>query len=229
MLPLLIALSCVTHQEARLEARHEDVSEAMAGHLVEAAQARDALVAGDLDGTRAALLALRRRLPLESLPPQGLPHDARLMGTVDQALTVGSATEVAPLLGQIAQTCGTCHTALGLTLPVDATPVTAEGGTVTAHMRQHQLAAQAMWSALVAGDEAAFDRGAEALLTSTLAPSGTSVDAPVPPLAAELEVRVHDLAGLAVRNAEERGRHFGELLGTCAQCHDLLSQGPATP
>lgn len=228
-LPLLCIPACVAKQESRLETRHEVVSQAMSGHLGEAAHARDAVIAGDLEATQRALLELRARLPLPSLPPQGLRHDAVFVVAVDSALTARDLGSAATAVGEIAQACGACHTALGLSMAVVPPAEPGPGATVVARMGQHRDAAAQMWSSVVAGDAAAFASGAELLRSSTLVPSGTAADAPVPALAAELEVRVHDLAALAVRSPDERGRYLGQMLGTCAQCHALLARGPEAP
>ena len=229
-----LLLSCVARQEGRLDNRQEVVSEAMAGHLGEAAQARDAVIAGDMAGARAALLALRARLPLAALAPQPARIEGGFIADVDAAIEAPDLPTLAEHLGEMAQGCGACHTASGLRIPVDTggrVPTGQAGSTptVTARMLLHQEADLVMWSALVAGDEGAFVSAAEAMRRSTLVPSGIAVDAPVPPLAAELEVRVQDLAALASRESDGRGLYLGRMLGTCAQCHGLLARGPAAP
>lgn len=235
---LWLCLSCVTSQEARLDAREEVVDRAMSGHLGEARRARDAVVGGDLAGAQEALATLRGRLPLGSLAPQQARLEVGFIQAVEAARATTDLPALGESLGQVAQACGACHLAAGLAIPLDAelaAPSATEpgggaataGATVAAHMDGHMWATEQMWAALVVGDDIAFQEGAEALARSSLVPSGMPADAPVPPLAAELEVRVHDLAALAVRSPEARGRHLGQMLGTCAQCHQLLGTGPA--
>lgn len=243
LLPLFASLSalacvssgCITSQEARLDAREEVVGRQMGGHLGEARLARDAVVAGDLAAAQAALKTLRGRLPLGSMAPQQARLEAVFIQKVEAAQATSDLPAMGEALGQLAQACGDCHLTAGLELPVEAEldapgaaepPTPAPPVTVAAGMDGHMWATAQMWAALVAGDDAAFQEGAEAMGRSSLVPSGLPADAPVPPLAAELEVRAQDLAALAARSDSMRGQHLGQMLGTCAQCHQLLGKGP---
>lgn len=233
--PLWLApalLACVTSQEARLDAREEAVDRGMSGHLGEARLARDAVIAGDLAAAKQALSTLRGRLPLGSLAPQQARLEVQLIQAVQAGQTAADLPAMGEALGQIAQACGACHLSAGLSIPVEAglgAPGATEptGTTVAARMDGHMWATEQMWAALVAGDDIAFQEGAEAMGRSGLVPTGLPADAPVPPLAAELEVQVQDMAALAVRSPEARGRHLGRMLGSCAQCHQLLGAGPS--
>ena len=96
-------------------------------------------------------------------------------------------------------------------------------GSVASVMALHAYGAREMWAGLVIPDSERVKKGAEALGSAVLTPTGTPVGSPVSPLATELEVRVHDLAAHAARTDEaaQRASAYGRMLGTCAACHSL--------
>ena len=231
MILALLLLCCANRQETRLDERHEQLMPQMGEHAAEANALRDGLIAGELSRVREAALTLRARLPLgPALPHAGQVPEAMLLSATDAVLAAPDLPTVAPEVGRVARACGACHQGLGIQVAtLDATlPALEDPSSVRARMGGHARAAAMMWSAMVAGDPAALALGAEQMKGAALLPSGSTVDGPVPPEAAQLELRVQDLAGLAARAEDEdaRGRHLGELLGTCAECHRLLTAGP---
>lgn len=229
MVLLLLALACTRGPEERLEARHEATAPEMERHDSEAAMMRDALVAGRSEELRSAARVLRSRLPLgPDLPPLAQPFEAALALALDRVLRAEDLPGMADGVGAMAQACGDCHTVLGLSVQLASVPVPPVADPLQQQMQAHRSAAVELWAGVVTADGERVQAGAAALEASTLVPSGTAADAPVPPDAAALEVRVHDLAGQAARaEPAHRGRYLGEMLGTCAQCHLLLDSGPA--
>lgn len=99
------------------------------------------------------------------------------------------------------------------------------GDGIQPEMARHQWAAGKMWLALVEPNEQAWDEAVWGLAQAPLVPvDGPS---PMPPLATELELRVHELAtdGQLAEDAETQATRYGEILVTCATCHLLLRDG----
>lgn len=211
--------------EDRTALQEEAVKDEMVDHHKEVLGARDAIVAGDHATATAALGSLAERMPLDGLD---IGRQQALLQTVRAGAKANDLKSAARAVGQAAAACGQCHRAVGAQPPAEAGEKPEAGSDVPSQMRLHHWALLTLWDGLVRGDDAAFSNAANALQATPMIPSGTPLDAPVPPEAARLEIRVHDLAGSAARKSTlpERGKVVGDLLGTCQQCHGLLGGGP---
>jgi cytochrome c553 len=222
-------VACGSVGEAQEVEREESNRDDMVEHAQDAVAARDAVIAGEIDGVKAAAARLKARLPMMHLPQGTAPHETAFVIAV-QALEAPRDIHVAAeAVGNLALACGGCHAAVHAQVDLDPVPAAPPvDGSVKSAMVAHRLGAVQMWNGLVQPDTAQVVAGAEVLSSSVLAPTGTPVGSKVSALATELEVRVHDLASSAARteSAEQRARSYGQLLETCASCHALLHGGP---
>ena len=87
-------------------------------------------------------------------------------------------------------------------------------------MAKHLYAAYWMGHGLLATNDEAWTRGAEALADAPLAAPGG--------VGAEDEARVHALAkqALPITEPTERAKAFGQLLSSCSPCHVALLNDP---
>ena len=218
----LVLMGCWGTEE-RVAAQEEMLRMEMDDHWREGEAARDAIVQGDLDAARAAAGALAERIPVEGVPPDIEPLQAHMGEAARTLAGAEDLTRAARHLGALARTCGACHdqTAGGPQVRAAAPP---EAPGLEGAMARHQWAAEKMWLALVEPNETAWDEAVYALSLAPLVPSGTPADSPLPPLATEIELGVHELArsAQAAGSPEVQARHYGEMLVSCAACHLLL-------
>lgn len=202
--------------------REEAVLGAMGDHWTEATLARDALIDGDLRRATRAASRVGADLPADVVRADLLPMRLAVIEAADRAAKADDLAAAAVAVGEMAWHCGACHAVSGLPVPVEEPP-SVIGGALTLEMGRHQQAVHEMWRGLVTHDDAAVIAATRILETEPLIPSGTPADSPLPPVATELEIGVHELAGQIARaEGAERGQRFGQLLTTCATCHKLF-------
>jgi len=133
---------------------------------------------------------------------------------LQEAADVATAAKLSAKLGG---ECAACHQALTAiaTFEFHEQPEVKEGDTKS-HMAMHKWAAERLWEGLVGPSESHWTLGAEALIADPL----TNIKEP--PEAVELAKKVHELGAKAkdASEREERIEIYGELLGTCASCHE---------
>jgi mono/diheme cytochrome c family protein len=222
LLGLVLLSGCFSDKARSIE--EEAVRDEMAQHWITGEEARDAIIAGDLAKATKHGRALADQLPVKGAP-EG--HDAIQLAVKTHAEALADADDLeraALALGAMASQCGACHAATGggPIYPEPKPPEPGEG--IAAEMAVHQYAATLMWTGLVTNSTANFDTAVAALSANPLVPSGTNADSPLPPLATELEVRVHDLAAFAASSTDQvdRADLYGRMLGTCAACHAVV-------
>lgn len=219
---LVVLLAC-GHKEQAPELE-PPVVEAMGDHFERAGAAQQAVARGDLDAARVAVADVSRWFREARFPAAQAPYQQALLEAAGRVAAAREIDSLAEAVGEVGQACGRCHAAAGLDLPETGLTPPPVGAVINQEMARHRAATERMWKGLVLPSELAWREGAAALGGSILAPSGLSTDAGLPPLAAELEVRVHDLAAAAAAldsDANGRGRQMGQLLATCASCHGL--------
>ncbi len=126
---------------------------------------------------------------------------------------------------RVAAACADCHVRTQMT-PIFAAPPTTptdEANTASA-MARHQWAVDRLWEGVVGGSDRPWVAGLE-VLSATPLPYSPITDAPA--LAARLQ-RLARTALTAHRDQtetlDERGRLYGEMLVTCAACHQKLKR-----
>ena len=129
--------------------------------------------------------------------------------------------------GRIAQACGACHREYAGG-PVPVLPPEAEkGADLPIHMVRHAWAVRRMWEGLVVPSDDAWMAGARALEETPLKPGVASTENAEE--ADYLEKRCHGLGSRAqlVAGPSARARIYGELIATCADCHQLAGRDVA--
>ena len=91
-------------------------------------------------------------------------------------------------------------------------------------MARHQWAADRLWEGLIAPSDQSWLNAAEVLLEVPLALAGTQGTEQT----RALTERVHSLGHQArsAARSSDRVRIYGEILGTCADCHQRLRVQP---
>jgi cytochrome c553 len=138
--------------------------------------------------------------------------------------TQNEIPELAGSVGQLGAACGACHTAMkaGPRLSVPSAPPTpAAGATPEEHMNRHAWASDRLWEGLIGPSEGSWIVGAAVL-------TGPALDFGPPGSASQqvldLQAKVTQLATSAreTRGLQDRATIYGQLLSTCAECHDIL-------
>ncbi len=200
----------------------------MAAHFAQAIDLREAVILGDLGAavTAARMLA---DYNMKDLPDGWAPYVDRLRAAAKSGADAKTLDEAARAVGDVASACGGCHQARGGPIFDPGDPPAAVPGTAT-HMARHHWAAARMWEGLVGPNNTAWTKGTEVLADAPLAttPANPTIDA--------LAKRVHAL-GERGRNlieqsaesspiAQQRGAVYGELVATCANCHQATGKVP---
>lgn len=124
----------------------------MSQHFEKATAARDAVIAGDLDGARAALEWVATHQEADGLPDGVHARVERMRATARSGAESSTAPAVGRSVAALAMACGECHASVGAE-PV-ATPLSED-----AH--PHQRAAEQMWWGLVGPESGAWVAAAQ--------------------------------------------------------------------
>src|SRR5262245_9791813 len=147
----------------------------------------------------------------------------RAAGNIERASDVASAGVE---LGRLGHACGACHRDAGATIAWTASTPPRETRTLTEQMRREQWAAARMGEG-VEGADRGWGGGAGVRGTT---PGGIAAEMrDKPNLAAfELADRFYDQAAqaAALQELDARAKHFGEVMQTCASCHQILRPHP---
>jgi cytochrome c553 len=140
----------------------------------------------------------------------------------------GTPGEGARALSRSAMWCGQCHLAAGVTAGVDDSPPPAGDG-VLPHMLRHRWMVDRLWEGLIGPSDEAWARGAAALVAeAALLPSATPHGEHRGYAVDVMSRYVHE-AGEAAAEAKDpsaRAKVLGDLLATCADCHDESRRQP---
>lgn len=165
-------------------------------------------------------------------------HDEKLLVEwqpfVDEMRTaardVASATDLptaAALAARLGRACSRCHEARAAVVTFAWEPVPDEAPTLQIQMKRHQWAAARLWEGLVGPSDEMWKEGTSVLVTAKLDALATAKDAPRGDVQA-LAAKVRDLAKRAAKLTDQDKRQalYGELLSTCAGCHQLVRPQP---
>ncbi|MDP2955058.1 MAG: hypothetical protein Q8N53_01440 [Longimicrobiales bacterium] len=188
----------------------------MSAHYGQVDEIQEAVIAGNVDGTRGAARWLSthegQEFPAASAPSlEAMRNEGRIM------LRQNDILAVARTLGRMGVTCGSCHTELGanVTFPLEEPP--ASSANPASQMLRHAWAMDRLWEGLSAPSDGLWIAGAGAL-------TSLPVDFGDNDQASRLAARVHELSDIAkaATTARERADAYGDLLETCALCHGAL-------
>jgi cytochrome c556 len=139
---------------------------------------------------------------------------------VNQARDLPGAGVLAARLGRA---CSRCHQERSAVVAFAWEPAPDDGPTLQLQMKRHQWAAARLWEGLVGPSNEMWTQGSEVLATAkldVLAATGGSARGDVAALAS----KVNELARRAgtTTDVDARSKLYGELLSTCAGCHQLV-------
>lgn len=157
--------------------------------------------------------------PEEPALSEWAPMMARIREQAQAVATATSGDEALRHLPHLAAACAECHIASGNWPAFERAPAVPSDGPVVLRMARHQWATDRMWDGLIGGREDAWHAGL-GVLAATPAPFAI-VDGDEVALAKQLQ----SLATAALRDRpadslDTRVRIYGELLVTCAACHE---------
>lgn len=190
----------------------------MLSHYGNTVAMRRALVAGELLDYQAAASVVAREDWSSWATADGIAFAQRVSAAAAAAQASNSLVEAAAALGALGQTCASCHLASG----VPEAPVAPEEPSEARDPRMlaHAAASDRLWAGLILPSDESWASGMQ-LLAQTAALDN---------LSAEESAAMRRLSELARRgkSAEpyERGKIFGDVLSSCAGCHDRLGVAP---
>ena len=194
----------------------------MGEHFGKATEMKAAVIRGDLNAFKQAAQLLAERSMEGSIAPEWKTH---LEGMQNAARTGRDAPDLesaALALGDTGRACAACHAQLGNPRFELGDPP-AEGSGASLHMVRHQWAADRMWEGLMGPSDDAWIKGCEVLAEAPLHQEAATGPVSVPKPVTELASQAHALANRArTAPSEERGKHYGAFLATCAACHTQL-------
>lgn len=218
---------------------NEEAGVKMWHHFWDVTEARDAVIAGDLERVRPPLLRLARtKHDIQDMPHDWLPWIDEMEAEAAHAAQATTLDDAARGVAAVTQRCGDCHRATrgGPRMVVgDVQQFDAHGRTgLRGAMAQHVWAAEELWLGMTVPHHESWAAGANALAStplppvqgdadaqaaagSTAAPSDTAID---PELHQKLEaVRAMGARALAAGQPAEMTQVYGELIARCGGCH----------
>jgi hypothetical protein len=196
--------------------------EHMVEHFIQVAVLRDAVIAGDLEATRAPATWLAEHGAPDNIPDAWIRHVTDLKVIAGEARDADDLETAAAAVGALGRTCGNCHQSLAAELRYELPPEPPALGPAADHMRRHQWGAERMWDGLFIPSDDAWKLGATAFFESPLHPDGAGADDPRRKMAKRVHLLGSSAAGL--EDPIARGTLYGDLLATCAGCHQATDE-----
>jgi cytochrome c553 len=199
----------------------------MRAHFERAREARQALIAGEIDAAKTEVGWLANNDPTEGeLPAPLRPH---LEAMREKARAFGGAetlTDAGQAFGRMLTHCGDCHKAVSGG-PTFAMPPMPGGEALADRMQKHRWAADRMWEGLVIQDEEMYDAGANALTDVFIRQEELPQGVTEPARLQAIADNVKNLAaeGAAATEWPARADVFGRFIATCATCHRMMGVG----
>jgi len=131
------------------------------------------------------------------------------------------------LAARLGRACSRCHEARAAVVTFAWEPVPDEAPSLQIQMKRHQWAAARLWEGLVGPSDEMWTQGTAVLTTAKLDAFAATGGTPRGDVGA-LAAKVRDLAKRAATVTEQDKRQalYGELLSTCAGCHQLVRPQP---
>jgi cytochrome c553 len=214
--------------KSEFERTSEYLSDYMGAHFEQVILAQKAIIRGDIDGVREPTRWLSERRPIERLPVGWEPHVDELQVAARLASEARTYRASAAATASMMRICGKCHEAVGAEARVPelgarGIPPSDQIQTVP-RMLRHQWAVERMLMGLINPSDEAWNNGAEVLADAPLEPRKMTGETSQLKSVGEMAQQVHELGAEAqnVQDWQARALLYGELLATCAQCHDTL-------
>ncbi len=184
-------------------------------HFNQVAEVHAAVIRGDMEAVRATASWFAEQQEMGDLPEGSEAYVEEMRRLARQAAQADRLEQAASATGRLGDTCGSCHTAfaVGPMFAVGSDPPVGEDR--VSHMLRHRWATDRMWEGITGPSESAWLGGAK-VLSSDFPLAGTEGKVHV------LGERVHAIGFQATQATDpsDRARLCGELLATCAPCHE---------
>jgi len=200
----------------------------MQEHFTQVGEARDALIAGDLEAAKKPATWILEHAAAKQIPEQWQTHVDAMRQAAEAASTSETVEDACLTIADMAYGCGECHSAMSVTVSLETPPEPAEGEDTAVHMLHHAWAAERMWEGLVAPSEELWLKGAQAFGGQALESDELTPGDKAPKTVVTLSKKVHELAAKAtnVKDRKEQVVLYAELLGSCYTCHEELRSAP---
>ena len=179
-----------------------------------------AVVRGDLQALHSPATWLAEHGSMQVATPEAKAQDASLKQAAARAATAADISRAAAAVADVISSCGACHQAVGIvpTLPAITTP---RQTSIVGHMLRHAQAADEMLHGMVIPSDRLWLQGTTTFAEKPLTPGDFPVDFRRGETMARIDADVHRLGqnALAAGTPAARAVAYGELLGTCAGCH----------
>ncbi|MDJ0652916.1 MAG: hypothetical protein QNJ40_02100 [Xanthomonadales bacterium] len=192
----------------------------MREHFARATLLQTAIIEADLERAREQAAWLADHGSPQGLPDGWQPFVEDLRGLAAEISAARGLVVAAGATADLALACGRCHQKFQVNTWLESTSMPPQGNDIADRMARHQWAADRLWEGLIGGSDSAWLRGAEILAEVPL--TATQVLGEPSTTADFLADRVHRLGREARETArqESRARLYGNLLTTCAECHN---------
>ncbi len=231
ILGLGLVAGCGSSQQAEEPAGEasgggEDAS-TLRGHMSAnfnlALTARDGVIAGSMIQAREAAVQLAEQDYSVLLPPNWMPGVERMQSAARELTGAEDVASAAGSVAELAAACGACHAERGLDLS-SSHPSPArdfgEAEDMRERMQRHQRAADNFWYGLSVPSDGAWQQAAQMLLDAPMSPTDEEGKAVRQELASRVDaVRAIAQRALEAKGEQDRVQVYGELLSTCASCH----------
>jgi len=186
--------------------------------------ARDAIVAGELDKAKQVAKSMRAASTDKRVPRKWRDHMSELDRATAAIETAKDLDAASLAVANAAVACGSCHEATkGGPNLVGAGNVPPQDWEEGQNMALHRWSMDWMWLGLLDDSDAAWKRGASELGNQPLMFKFPAELEGMEDRAA-LEKKVYDLAEFAtISEPGQRGEVFGILVATCSECHSKMA------
>lgn len=201
----------------------DEVTAHMQDHFAKVDELQRAVIAGNLEATKAPAKWLSEHAAMPGMPDDWKPYLPALREAAGAAAGATDLVTAARATAQVGAACGECHSALGAHVQFDIERALPEGGDAVSHMQRHVWASGRLWEGLVVPSGEVWQSGAQALDEVPLVPEEVTEDSAVFAEVKATANHVHDL-GKAARQAGDgasRAAVYAEFLATCARCHQI--------
>ncbi len=222
-------------REPTADLRKPTLAEHMGSHFTYGTKVRDSVINGDLSALRRYARWIAEHKSPDELSTKWRKYVQAMQDAAQRAHDADDLASAAHRVAELAASCGGCHSILGGP-ETKLTDPPAMGPTTTANMMRHQWAAKTMWEALTMPSDEAWQRAVGVMLDAPLVPENLANSqsiARAPNAARDVERwsrEVHEISKQARddRRMRERVRAYGQLLNTCASCHNAVRLDDAT-
>jgi hypothetical protein len=189
----------------------------MLTHFAQSEDMRRAMIGGDLTALHSAAEGVAKDEWTPNSRADWRPHVLAIRSAARAAQTALSLESAASAFADLGMACASCHRITGGPGSVRfPTPLAGGAGLMVAH----ESATERLWHGLVAPSDAAWLEGADELIAAPELASDVK----------EIATRADRVRDLARRSktvaAGDRARLLGDLLLTCANCHQQVGVRP---